>query len=137
MTAAYRKIIHLPRPASGRNPMAVERRAKQFAPFAALKGFEDAVREKEIIYEPRRILSEEKKNELDIKLRMLKPGMEILVEYFTGNPLLPGFGRYHTAKGDVAFFDPSVGLRIGDTEIAIRDICEMSGEVFEVLEMPC
>ena len=103
MTAAYRKIIHLPRPASGRTPMAVERRAKQFAPFAALKGFEDAVREKEIIYEPRRILAEEKKNELDIKLRMLKPGMEILVEYFTGNPLLPGFGRYHTVKGDVAF----------------------------------
>ena len=114
MTAAYRKIIHLPRPASGRTPMAVERRAKQFAPFAALKGFEDAVREKEIIYEPRRILSEEKKNELDMKL-----------------------GRYHTVKGDVAFFDPSVGLRIGDTEIEIRDICEMSGDVFEVLEMPC
>ena len=60
--------------------------------FAALKGFEDAVREKEIIYEPRRILSEEKKNELDMKLRMLKPGMEILVEFFTGNPSLPGFG---------------------------------------------
>ena len=74
MTAAYRKIIHLPRPASGRTPMAVERRAKQFAPFAALKGFEDAVREKEIIYEPRRILSEERKNELDMKLRMLKRG---------------------------------------------------------------
>lgn len=117
--------------------MAVERRAKQLAPFAALKGFEDAVREKEIIYEPRRILSEEKKNELDMKLRMLKPGMEILVEFFTGNPSLPGFGRYHTVKGDVAFFDPSVGLRIGDTEIEIRDICEMSGDVFEVLEMPC
>ena len=105
--------------------MAVERRAKQFAPFAALKGFEDAVREKE------------KKNELDMKLRMLKPGMEILVEFFTGNPSLPGFGRYHTVKGDVAFFDPSVGLRIGDTEIEIRDICEMSGDVFEILEMPC
>lgn len=117
--------------------MAVERRAKQFAPFAALKGFEDAVREKEIIYEPRRILSEERKNELDMKLRMLKPGMEILMEFFTGNPSLPGFGRYHTVKGDVAFFDPSVGLRIGDTEIEIRDICEMSGDVFEILEMPC
>lgn len=104
MTAAYRKIIHLPRPTSGRTPMAVERRAKQFAPFAALKGFEDAVREKEIIYEPRRILSEERKNELDMKLRMLKPGMEIQVEYFTGNPLLPGFGRYHTVKGGCCFF---------------------------------
>ena len=71
-----------------------------------------------------------------MKLRMLKPGMEIQVEYFTGNPLLPGFGRYHTVKGDVAFFDPSVGLRIGDTEIEIRDICEMSGDVLKYWKCP-
>lgn len=137
MAQAYRNIMYLPRPASRRTPMAVERRAKQFAPFAALKGFEDAVREREIIYETRSILSEERKNELDMKLRMLKTGMEIQAEYFTENPLFPGFGRYHTVKGDVAFFDPSVGLRIGDTEIEISDICEISGEVFEVLEIPC
>lgn len=137
LAQAYRNIMYLPRPASRRTPMAVERRAKQFAPFAALKGFEDAVREKEIIYKPRRILSEEKKNELDMKLRMLKPGMEIQTEYFAENPLLPGYGRYHTVKGDVAFFDPAIGLRIGDTEIDIPDICELSGDVFNILEIPC
>ena len=72
-----------------------------------------------------------------MKLRMLKPGMEIQVEYFTGNPLLPGFGRYHTVKGDVAFFDPSVGFADRRYRDRDPDICEMSGDVFEVLEMPC
>ena len=69
LTAAYQKILYLPRPLSKRYPMAVERRAKQFAPFAALKGFEESVKEKEIIYEPKRILPDEKKNELDMKLK--------------------------------------------------------------------
>lgn len=41
MLAAYQKILYLSRPVSKRHPMAVERRAKQFAPFAALKGFEE------------------------------------------------------------------------------------------------
>ena len=74
MTAAYQKILYLSRPVSKRYPMAVERRAKQFAPFAALKGFEETVREKEAIYEPKRILPEEKQNELDMKLKILRRG---------------------------------------------------------------
>ena len=82
LTAAYQKILYLPRPLSKRYPMAVERRAKQFAPFAALKGFEESVKEKEIIYEPKRILPDEKKNELDMKLKLLKPGMNIRAVYY-------------------------------------------------------
>ena len=49
--------------------MDVGRRAKQFAPFAALRGLDETIRQQEIIYEPKRDLSEEKKNELDMKLR--------------------------------------------------------------------
>ena len=45
--------------------MDVGRRAKQFAPFAALRGLDETIRQQEIIYEPKRDLSEEKKNELD------------------------------------------------------------------------
>lgn len=51
--------------------MDVGRRAKQFAPFAALRGLDETIRQQEIIYEPKRDLSEEKKNELDMKLRIL------------------------------------------------------------------
>ena len=45
--------------------MDVGRRAKQFAPFAALRGLDETIRQQEIIYEPKRDLSEEKKNELE------------------------------------------------------------------------
>lgn len=41
--------------------MDVGRRAKQFAPFAALRGLDETIRQQEIIYEPKRDLSEEKK----------------------------------------------------------------------------
>ena len=44
--------------------MDVGRRAKQFAPFAALRGLDETIRQQEIIYEPKRDLSEEKKNEI-------------------------------------------------------------------------
>ena len=38
--------------------MDVGRRAKQFAPFAALRGLDETIRQQEIIYEPKRDLSE-------------------------------------------------------------------------------
>lgn len=46
-------------------------RAKQFMPFDALKGFREALEEKERIVEPKRELSEEQKEEPDFKLRQI------------------------------------------------------------------
>ena len=66
MASAYAKLIYMPRPVSNRRKMDVGHRAKQFAPFAALRGFEESVRKKEILYEPRKELSEEKKQELNL-----------------------------------------------------------------------
>lgn len=57
--------------------MDVGHRAKQFAPFAALRGLEKTLQKQEIIYEFQKDLSEEKKNELDMKLRILEYGMKI------------------------------------------------------------
>ena len=37
----------------------------------------------------------------------------------------------------VEFFDPSVHLRIDDTEIQIQDICDLTGDVFETIEISC
>ena len=47
------------------------RRAKIFAPFDALTGFDDAVAAKEVLYEFRRELSDEEKEELDRRLGIL------------------------------------------------------------------
>ena len=57
-------------------------RAKQFAPFAALKGFEEALREKERIIVPKVELYEEKKAEIDSILRNKKKQDSITVIYY-------------------------------------------------------
>ena len=95
------------------------------------------IREKEFIYEMKRVLPEEKKNDLDMKLKILKPGMEIQAEYFEENVKRPGYGQYHTVKGKVDFYDPSVYLRIGNVEINIHSLFDLSGDNFEILELPC
>ena len=46
----------------------MDNRAKQFVPFAAVKGYEEALRAKEKIVVEKIELSEEKKEELDSKL---------------------------------------------------------------------
>lgn len=60
-------MSHEPRP-----QMAREERAKQFMPFAALKGYEEALRAKEHIVVERTELSEEKLSELDEVFRSLR-----------------------------------------------------------------
>ena len=59
--------------------MDVGRRAKQFAPFAALRGLDETIRQQEIIYESKRDLSEEKKNELELTAQSA-----VLMEASTG-----------------------------------------------------
>ena len=117
--------------------MDVGHRAKQFAPFAALRGLEKTLQKQEIIYEFQKDLSEEKKNELDMKLRILEYGMKIQVTFFARTRKDKPIGQYHTVTGSAEFFDPSIYLRVDDTEIQIQDICDLSGEVFEALELPC
>ena len=52
--------------------MSREERAKQFMPFAALKGYPDALRKKEKIIVPKMELSEEYEEELDRRLRQVR-----------------------------------------------------------------
>jgi hypothetical protein len=116
--------------------MPVSHRAKQFAPFAALKGFEDSVREKEEIYVPCIELSEESKEDLDRRLRLLKYHERISLTYFKQNPsaILP-VGQYKKITGTVEYIDPLHRyIRVGDTEIEINTITELYGENLEIDE---
>lgn len=65
-----------------REKMPISHRAKQFAPFAALKGFEDAIKEKERIIEPQREFSEEMLNELNYTFLKLEKGKKITITYY-------------------------------------------------------
>lgn len=61
----YDDIIELSRPVSGRIPMPAADRAKIFMPFAALKGYEEAIDEKNRLTTGRVEISDETINEED------------------------------------------------------------------------
>lgn len=72
MTGKYDDILNHPRPVSRRHPrMTMSGRAAQFSSFAALSGYEDAVRETARETDRRVELSEDAKARLNEKLRFL------------------------------------------------------------------
>lgn len=86
-------------------------RAKQFMPFAALKGFEEAVRAQERQREPRVILGEDARQELNFRLQGILPGDRVRAEYYYE-------GYYITVRGKVKKID-TLGRRIHLEEIRI------------------
>lgn len=91
-------------------------RAKQFMPFDALKGFREALQEKERIVVPKRELSEEQKEELDYQLRQIQKMDMVTVEYFLD-------GEYVQVTGVVTRIDKnSRVLKIINTKIDFEDI---------------
>ncbi len=103
-----------------RPKMPISHRAKQFAPFAALKGFEDAIKEKEQIFEPQVELSEEMADELDFMLSQLKKGKKITATYYCDGKYIEYTGLFE--KIDLI----SKVLFIDDTNIPIEDISNIT-----------
>lgn len=107
-----------------RPKMSREERAKQFMPFAALKGYEDALREREKILVPRSELSEEAKEQLDRKLPQIHRNDMITVIYYCK-------GEYVKLTGMVSRVDLDARiLKVVNTRIAFEDILEIQGEQF-------
>lgn len=96
--------------------MSREDRAKQFMPFAALKGYSEALRKKERIIVPRRELSEEYGEELDRKLRQVQEDEMVSVVYYCR-------GEYVRLTGKVAKIDKEARMiRIVNEKIAFDDL---------------
>ncbi len=68
--------------------MTLQNRAKQFLPFAALKGFEEALAAKERIRVPRPVLSQDALDELNAKLPHVRSGHMISVLYYNDGEYL-------------------------------------------------
>ena len=84
---AYDDIIHLPHHVSQNHPqMSMHDRAAQFAPFAALTGYEAAVRETARLTAEKRELDAQEAEELNRRLTELAARLpdhpEVTVEYF-------------------------------------------------------
>lgn len=132
MTHAYDDIIDLPHHVSERRAnMPIYKRAAQFAPFAALTGYEEAVREAERAAGSRRELCEDDAAELNAKLRLLseriaqQPYAE--VTYYVPDKRKPG-GEYVTVSGNVRLIEECTRLLVfcGGGRIPIDDISHIS-----------
>ena len=130
----YRDIIFMPRPVSQRHrPMSQLNRAAQFAPFAALTGYEEAVREEGRRTESRLGLDEDRQNRLNGIIMRLSECDErpfLSVTYFCPDKNKSG-GEYVTLSGNFRRIEEeSMELIFVDgRRIPVLDIYEIVGEV--------
>ena len=105
MKTSYDDIIHLPHHISQNHPqMPLRERAAQFAPFAALTGYESAVGETARLTSERRELDPQEAEELNRRLTELAARLpdhpEVTIEYFVPDERKSG-GAYVTVTGRV------------------------------------
>lgn len=135
----YDDIINLPAPCSQRHPkMPVGDRAAQFAPFSAVVGHDDAVREVARVTEKRIELDEEAIRILDQKLHTLcailvtRPAASIT--YYQNDAKKEG-GHYLTAEGEFeGLNDTATQVIIGGIKIPIEAITAIDSPVFYIEE---
>ena len=97
----------------------MDNRAKQFIPFAAVKGYEEALRAKEKIIVEKIELSEEKKAELDFKLHQIHKNDMITVVYFWKD-------EYIKIEGMVSRMDIDARvLKVVNTTVPFEDIYDL------------
>lgn len=139
MTKSYDDIIHLPHHVSVAHPqMAAIDRAAQFSPFAALTGYDAAVKETARLTDERAELDEYMKDALSNKLQItadrLKEHPEIAITYFKPDEKKEG-GSYITSMGAVKKIDKyeRVVVMTDGTVISIDEIISIEGEIFETI----
>lgn len=136
----YDDIINLSHHVSNKHPtMSLYARSAQFAPFSALTGYEEAIRETARETNERIELDDELKSILDSKLQILAENIknkpEVSFTYFVPDIKKTG-GTYRTVTGIVRkinTYNQSVCF-VDNTEIPINDIIEISGEIFKIFE---
>ncbi|MHC1722383.1 MAG: hypothetical protein AB9836_04155 [Aminipila sp.] len=139
MTTTYDHIIHLPHHVSTTHPrMTVSDRAAQFSPFAALTGYDAAIKETARLTDKRVEMDEYMKDILSVKLRIIldriKEHPQIVITYFQPDEKKDG-GSYVTAIGTVKKIDEyeRIVIMTEDTQIPIDEISSIDGQIFEIL----
>ena len=136
MTDNYDDIINMPHHVSSRHaPMPLLNRAAQFAPFAALTGYDAAVRETARTTENELTLDESRLEILNGRLLILQAKQQehpmVTLCFFQADDRKSG-GAYITTTGTVKKLDDFERLVILDngTEIPIDRIVEITGDIF-------
>lgn len=136
----YDDIIDLPHHVSATRPrMSMIDRAAQFSPFAALTGYDAAIKETGRLTDERIELSEESRIVLDRKQQLLLDNLadrpEVSVTYFVPDERKSG-GAYVTVTGQVKKVDEFERLLIltDGTKIPLDEILDMEGELFKQID---
>ena len=136
----YDDIINLPHHVSKKHPqMSLYARSAQFAPFAALTGYEDAIKETSRETSEKIDIDDELKSILDSKLQIImeqiKNKPEISITYFIPDLKKDG-GSYIIVTGIVKkidLYNQHIYLA-NNTDIPINDIINISGQIFKMYE---
>ena len=136
----YDDIINLPRHVSKTHPhMSLADRAAQFSPFAALTGYEEAIKEAGRIVDEKIELSEEEKEEINRKLNYLnehkKENIPITVTYFLMDMKKSG-GSYRQITSNLKRLDEieKTILLADNTILRIDDIRKIQSPLFDTLD---
>ena len=131
----YDDIINLPRHISKKHPqMSLEARSAQFAPFAALTGYEDVINETGRLTSERKEIDEELRMILDSKLQIIKEKLhtkpEVTLTYFVPDLKKDG-GSYETVTGRVVKIDKYKQAIVleNKNEVPISEIVSILGEI--------
>ena len=142
MTETYDDIIHLPHHVSKRHPqMSLYNRAAQFAPFAALTGYEEAIIETARLTAPKVDMMEDNQQLLDRKLALLSHSLReqttVSITYFQPDKKKSG-GQYLTVTGVIKSIRDSerVILMADGKRVSIDTIISIDGDIFSSEEYP-
>ena len=127
----YDDIINLPHHISSKHPrLSMEQRAAQFAPFAALTGYGDSIKETARLTDNRIELNEEEKENINIKLQELKSKIstmpQVTITYIVPDVKKAG-GEYITKMNRLKKIDEYKKTIILDdkTIIPINEVIEI------------
>ena len=136
----YDDIITLPHHVSKKHPqMSPLNRAAQFSPFAALTGHDAAIQETARLTDSFIELDEDKKEQLDEQLQLIRENLEqkpeCQITYFRPDEKKDG-GAYVTIHGRIKKID-EYGHQIiftDGTVLPIKHIFAIRGELFQNVE---
>ena len=132
----YEDILNLPHHVSKTRPqMSMLDRAAQFSPFAALTGYDDAIKETGRLTDEKIEMDEDRKAALDMKqaylIEMIDEQPEISITYFLPDTKKSG-GAYVTVTGNLKRFDAYERLLIltDVKKIPMDDIADIESDLF-------
>lgn len=132
----YEDILNLPHHVSKTRPqMSMLDRAAQFSPFAALTGYDDAIKETGRLTGEKIEMDEDRKAALDMKqaylIEMIDEQPEISITYFLPDAKKSG-GAYVTVTGNLKRFDEYERLLIltDGKKIPMDDIADIESDLF-------